>query len=235
MFYYYQVRNHHYKTQAVPQVSCPLCGTQGQLHMSILQKYTWMIGPMAPSARYAIAWCQHCNQYIPKVRWTDEMDAAYMGLKQGLKTPARLYRGLWVMPLVVVAFIATIFFITSISKGRQQKNQAFVQEATLQPRPGDIFQIIQSMGGSAYHTYYKVARTTTDSVYVQESTRRYDSNVKEWDNIPTEAVEYEPEQTAFSLEKIKTMDGMFSQEEDGTYISGIVWGVWRNGELHKKY
>ena len=189
---------------------------------------------MAPSARYAIAWCENCNQYIPKVRWTDDMDTAYVHLKQGLKTPARLYRGLWVMPLLIVALVGGVFLFISLSSGRQKKAQAFVQEATLQPQVGDIFQINHSMGQSTYYTYYKVARTTTDSVYVQESTE-HPTDMKDWDNIPTDATAYETKQTAYSLDKIKSMDGMFSQEENGVPAYGLVWGIWRNGELHKKY
>lgn len=202
--------------------------------MSILQKYTWMVGPMAPSAKYAIAWCENCDKYIPKVKWTDEMDVAYVQLKQGLKTPARLYRGLWVMPLIVIAFIATILLVINITSGRQKKNQAFVQEATLQPRSGDIFQIIHSVDQSTYYTYYKVARTSSDSVYMQEATEHL-SDRKGWDNIPLVTAAYEPKQMAFSLAEIKSMDGMFSWRENGMLANGIVWGVWRNGELHKKY
>ena len=234
MFYYYQIRNHHYKTEAVPNVSCPLCQASGHLHMSILQKYTWMAGPMAPSSKYAIAWCENCDKYIPKVKWTDEMDTAYVQLKQGLKTPARLYRGLWVMPLLIVALIGSVLLFVKISSGRQKKNQNFVLDATLQPRPGDIFQINHSIGQSTYYTYYKVVRASTDSVYIQEAVDQ-PADIKAWDNIPTEAAAYEPEQIAFSLAKIKSMDGMFSREEDGTPVYGLVWGVWRDGELHKKY
>ncbi|RYY25635.1 MAG: hypothetical protein EOP41_05080, partial [Sphingobacteriaceae bacterium] len=74
MFFYYQVRTHHYKTEAVPQLACPVCTVAGQLHISILQKYMWVLGPVAPSAKYAIAYCENCGNYVPKVKWTDEMD-----------------------------------------------------------------------------------------------------------------------------------------------------------------
>jgi hypothetical protein len=233
MFYYYQIRNHHYKTEAAPYVKCPLCGRPGFMHMSIMQKYTWMIGPLAPMAKYAIAWCENCGQYIPRVKWTDEMDTAYVGLKQGLKTPTRLYRGLWVMPLIIVAFIGTLLTVIYTTNHRQQNNQSFVKEVTANPQPGDIFQINHSMGQSTYYTYFKVARTTGDSVYIQEAAE-HPTDMKDWDKeVPTNPTAYVPEEMAFSLSKLREMD-MFTWGPNGTEY-GLVWGVWRNGQLHKKY
>ena len=234
MVYYYQIRNYHHKTEAVPAITCPLCNERGQMQMSILQKYTWMIGPMVPSAKYAIAWCEHCNQYIPRVKWTEEMDERYVQLKKGLKTPARLYRGLWVMPLLLAALIGGILLAVSISTGRHESNQAYVLQATLQPQVGDIFQVNHSQGQSTYFTYYKVTRTGTDSVYVQEATE-HPADMEDWDDIPTSPGAYSTSIKSFSLATIKSMDGMFSMEENGTPAFGLVFGVWRDGKLHKKY
>ncbi len=191
-----------------------------------------MIGPMMPSSKYAIAWCEHCNNYIPKVKWTDEMDIAYGALKQGLQTPGRLYRGLFVFPLAVAAFVGALFLLINLTDNRQKNKAATVKEAIAHPQAGDIFQVLRSDGSRTDYTYYKVSRTNGDSVYLKPSTV-HKSNTKEWDNVPAEESDYQPQEMAFSISQSAKEDMFLSKGEHPEY--DMVWGVWKEGKLIKKY
>ena len=232
MIYYYQVRNHHYKTEKVPLVICPLCRTAGDVHMSIQQKYIWMLGPMAPSSKYAIAYCEHCGNYIPKVKWTNDMDIVYQPLKKGLVTPRRLYRGLWVFPLVVAAFVGIILLVISITDGRQRSNAAAVKEAIANPHPGDVFQVIRNRSNTLDYTYLKVTRSNGDSLYLLPSNVHL-TDRKGWNDVPTEASAYEAQPMVFSLSK-SAAEEMFTYGDMPAEYN-MVYGVWKNGELIKKY
>lgn len=233
MIYYYQLRNLHHKTAAIPRVTCPLCNTTGGLSMSIQQKYVWMIGPMAPSAKYAIAQCAHCEQLIPKVKWTDEMDAAYQLQKKDVKTPRRLYQGIIVMPLLLIGFIGAILLTVRSRSNRQKKQASAVKEAILHPAPGNIFQVIHSAGGSTYYTYFKVQGSAGDSLYLLPSNVQK-SDMTNWDNVPTGTDAYERQPLTVSISKSGN-DDMFTYGSRNAPEYGIIYGIWKNGELIKKY
>lgn len=232
MFYYYQIRNHHYKTETVPLVICPLCHTAGFMHMSVQQKYYWMIGPMAPSSKYAIAWCEHCNNYIAKVKWTNDMDNAYQLLKVGLHTPRRLYRGLFVFPLAIAAFIGIIMLVINLTDNHHANNAAAVKEAIAHPHTGDIFQILQSDGTHINYTYYKVTSAEGDKVSLSPSTV-HKADMNGWDNVPLEANAYQPHEESFSISE-SAKDDMFLLQGDHPEYN-MVYGVYKDGELIKKY
>jgi hypothetical protein len=235
MFYYYQIRTHHHQTEHVPHVVCPVCHTAGHLQMSIMQKYMWMLGPVFPYAKHAVAFCEHCNNYIPKVRWTDEMDSAFQELKQGLKTPGRLYRGLLVFPLAIVLVIGAVMLFVKTKANKQQNNQALIKEAIAHPRKGDIFQITHSDGTNTYYTYFRVAGSQGDSVYFNPSKVRITDvkNMKEWDQIPVESNAYETDVLGFSISGSKESDMFKYKDQVSEY--GIVWSLYRDGTLYKKY
>lgn len=235
MFFYYQTRTHHYKTAAIPHLTCPVCHTASKLNISILQKYMWVLGPVAPSRKYAVAFCEHCSNYITKVKWTDEMDASFRSLKQGLKTPGRLYRGLIVFPLIVAAVIGVTLLFVKGSQRKQQNNQALIKEAIAHPKPGDIFQITHTDGSIADYTYFKVAQINGDSVYVNPSNRHYTSpkDMKKWDEVPTEASAFEPQLMAFSISATQKTDMFTYATQPVEY--GMVWSLFRDGTLYKKY
>ena len=235
MFFYYQVRNHHYKTEAVAHVACPICHTTGHLHISIMQKYMWVLGPVAPSGKFAMAFCEHCNSYIPKVKWTDEMDSAYQGLKHGLKTPRRLYRGLIVFPIVMALIIGTILIYMKVNKNKQQNNQALIVDAVAHPHKGDIFQITHSDGTNTYYTYFKVAGSRGDSIYFNPSSVHITDikKMKEWDEIPVEDNAFEETQLGFSISQSQRSNMFIYNTEPAQY--GIIWSLYRDGHLYKKY
>lgn len=235
MFLYYQVRTHHYKTEAVRQVICPVCNTGGHLQMSIMQKYMWTLGPVAPSSKYAVAFCGHCNHYVPKVKWTDEMDSSFRTLKQGLKTPGRLYRGLLVFPLMIALVVGIALFFIKTDHQKQQNNQVLIKEAISKPRKGDIFQITHTDGTHTYYTYFRVAGSRGDSIYFNPSKVQITDikKMKEWDEVPLTNGAYEQGQIGFSISQSQAAD-MF------TYVSqpvqyGLVWSLYRNGHLYKKF
>lgn len=232
MFFYYQIRSYHHKTEAVPHANCPLCNTTGQLHMSVLQKYMWLLGPIAPSSKYAVAYCEHCGNYIPKVKWTDEMDNDFQLLKKGVKTPGKLYRGLIVFPLAMAVLIGGILLFVKFRNGKQQDNQAFIKEAIAHPRAGDIFQITHTDGSKADYTYYKVAGSKGDSVYLNLG-KAHLTDMKGWDEIPVNNDAYESTPTAFSIKEAQASDMFKFNTEPAQY--GMVWSIYRDGKLYKKY
>lgn len=191
-----------------------------------------MIGPMMPSSKYAIAWCEHCNQYIPKVKWTDEMDIAYQALKHGLKTPRRMYRGLLFIPLGVAAFIGIISLIISLVDNRHKSNAAAVTKAIAHPHPGDIFQILRSNGSQVVYTYFKVSHTNGDSIYLKPSTVQK-SDSKDWDDVPVKESDYQTGEASFSISQSAKNDMFLEEGEHKEY--DMVWGVWSDGKLTKKY
>lgn len=235
MFFYYQIRNHPHKTVAVPEVTCPLCHTAGHVQMNFMQKYAWVLGPIVPSGKFAMAFCEHCNNYVPAVRWTDEMDTVFQNHKRELKTPRRLYRGLIVFPLAMVVIIGAIILFTKVKGNKQQANQALVKEAIAHPRKGDIFQINQSDGTNTNYTYFKVASTRGDSVYIYPSTVHLTDmkDMKQWDEIPVADDAYEKTPIAFSIKQAQTSDMFMYNTQPAQY--GIVWSLYRDGQLYKKY
>lgn len=232
MFFYYQIRNHHYKTEAIPYLTCPVCSVSGHLHMSILQKYMWQLGPVAPSSKYAIAYCESCSNYVPKVKWTDEMDSAYRSLKQGLKTPLRLYRGLLVFPLLVMSLIGGTLLFIKYKDVKRVDNKAFIAQAVAHPLAGDIYQITHTDGQNTYYTYFKVTRSSGDSIYFNPSKIRI-KDVKVWDDIPMDATAYEPKEIAFSISESQKDDMFKYHTQPEEY--GMIWGLWKDGKLYKKY
>jgi hypothetical protein len=235
MFFYYQVRTHHHKTENVLQTACPLCHATGHLYMSIMQKYMWVLGPVAPSAKYAVAFCEHCNNYIPKVKWTNEMDSVYRNLKKDVKTPRRLYRGLIVFPLAIAVLIGAILLFAKVDRHKQDNNQALIKEAIAHPRKGDIFQITHTDGTHVNYTYFKVARVEGDSIYVNESNIYITDpkKMKEWDEIPTNNNAYGTAQVGFSISQAQAADMFTYATQPVRY--GIVWSLYRDGQLYKKY
>lgn len=235
MFFYYQIRNHHHKTEAVPQLTCPVCHTTSQVHISIMQKYMWLLGPIVPSGKFAMALCEHCNNYIPKVKWTDEMDSVFQSLKKDVRTPRRLYRGLIVFPLFIALIVGVILLYVKFSSNKQQNNQALIKEAIAHPRKGDIFQITHSNGTNTYYTYFKVSAIRGDSIYFNPSVVHITDGKKmsEWDEIPVADNAYEQTQIGFSISKSVTSD-MFVYATDPPQY-GMVWSLYRDGHLYKKY
>ena len=235
MFFYYQIRNHHHKTEPVPQLTCPVCHTTGQVQMSIMQKYAWVLGPIAPSGKFAMAFCEQCNNYIPAVKWTDEMDSVFQNLKKDVKTPRRLYRGLIVFPLAVALLIGAIVVFSKVKSNKQQGNQTLVKEAIAHPRKGDIFQINQSDGTNTNYTYFKVADVRGDSVYIYPSTVHLTDmgDMKQWDEIPVADDAYEKTPIGFSISQAQTSDMFMYNTQPAQY--GIVWSLYRDGQLYKKY
>ncbi|MBE7174480.1 MAG: hypothetical protein INR73_28165 [Williamsia sp.] len=235
MFYYYQLRNHHYKTEALPLLLCPLCLHAGSVSMSVMQKYYWLAGPLAPSSRYAIAWCEHCGNYIPKVKWSDEMDLFYNHLKKGTSTPPRLYLGLWVMPLLTAAFVGVLLLAINVSNSRSQSRAAAVTDAVMHPQPGTIFQVVTTTDSNTpLYTYFKVDHAAGDSLYLLPcNVQRTDA--MDWDDVPTAAGSYI--QPPFVVSLPDTAGGssdMFTWGSQG-HKYAIVEGVWTEGKLLKKY
>lgn len=160
------------------------------------------------------------------------MDSTYRSLKQGLVTPRRLYRGLLVFPLIVLALVGCILLFIKYKDVKQVDNKTVIAQAVATPKPGDIFQITHTDGKNTYYTYFKVTRSVGDSIYFNPSKIQI-KDVKIWDNIPTEQSAYEPQEIAFSISESQK-DDMFKYHTQPEQY-GMIWGLWKDGKLYKKY
>jgi hypothetical protein len=72
-------------------------------------------------------------------------------------------------------------------------------------------------------------------VYVNPSNRHFTNpkDMKKWDEIPTEADAFEPEQLAFSISATQKTDMFTYATQPIEY--GMVWSLYRDGTLYKKY
>jgi hypothetical protein len=111
MVLFIEHRSHHHKTVSLTNEVCPLCQEKGKLKLHIMQKYQWMIGPMTPLPKYGVLECDACNKTIPNNKWNDTLDAIYKKEKTTVKTPTKMWRGMWVLPLIFVAFIGALKII----------------------------------------------------------------------------------------------------------------------------
>jgi hypothetical protein len=192
----------------------------------------WVLGPISPSFKYAIAYCENCSNYIPKVKWTNEMDSSYQSLKQGLATPARLYRGLIVFPLTVLLVIITAMLFVKYGNAKKQDNTTLINDAIVHPHHGDIFQITHTDGTNVYYTYFRVAGSKGDSIYFNPS-KVHLKDIKAWDDIPTNNSAYEPQQVGFSIKESQAKNMFVYNTQPIQY--GMVWSLWKDGKLYKKY
>ncbi len=119
MVLFIEHRSHHHKTINLPNECCPLCGEKGKLKLHLMQKYQHMMGPLTPLLKYGVLECDACDSTIPNKKWTDSFDAIYKKEISQIKTPARMWRGMWVLPLVCVALIGIIKVASALDSGRK--------------------------------------------------------------------------------------------------------------------
>jgi hypothetical protein len=112
-------RSHHHKTISLPNETCPLCQEKGKLKLLLMQKYQHVFGPMTPLPKYGVLECDACDQTIPNQKWNDNLDNIYKKEIAQIKTPARMWRGIWVLPLIFVSVIGVIKIASVFDSGRK--------------------------------------------------------------------------------------------------------------------
>lgn len=157
MFIVYQIRSVEHTRNHYPKLACPASSGGGEgVTIVVLQRYVWFIGPMMPSLKYGVAFCDN-GEKIPASKWTPEIRAKYKELKATTKTPLRLWRGMIVIPSFILVLAAFAQF-AKFKKGNDDKAlAAYVAD----PKPGDIF--YASTGGTLVRN--ENSATTTNNVY----------------------------------------------------------------------
>jgi len=125
-----------------------------------------------------------------------------------------------------------VILFVKIGQGKKENNQAFVKNAIIHPKAGDIFQITYTDGTNADYTYYKVARSTRDSIYLNPG-KTHLKSTEQWDKIPIGSDAYEASSVGFSIKQSQDSD-MFTFPTNPPHY-GMVWSLYRDGKLYKKY
>lgn len=234
MIFFYQVRTLTQKTVACTDVTCPLCGHTGGVQLSIHQKYTWLLGPLAPAGKYGLAYCSHCNQQIPAMKWNRQLEQAYQTEKRTVTTPLRLWRGMIVIPVVLVLFVAGGSLLLSQKKRSQQQRASTIKEYAANPQPGDLYQIIvPGKNGGTWYSYAKYVRTQGDTVFVVLLNKLGPANTQ-WAGLDTESA------GAFDVHEVPVVRSMLEKDllisvAGHPNMTMTIWAMKRNGELINKY
>ncbi|MBS0027139.1 hypothetical protein ACTJJ0_11420 [Chitinophaga sp. 22321] len=157
MFIIYQIRSLEHTRKHYPGLACPLANGGGNgVTIVVLQRYVWWLGPMMPSMKYGVAFCDNGDK-IPVAKWTPEITAKYKELKATTKTPLRLWRGMIVIPAIFLVLV----LVAQIAKRTKANDDKEFTEYVNHPQAGDIF--YANTGGTLVRS--ENSATTTNDVY----------------------------------------------------------------------
>lgn len=214
MIFFYQIRTLTHQVVLCPDLVCPLCRETGGVEIGIYQKYAWMIMPMWPEHKYGMAACTHCNQTIPNLKWTDELEQRYDQLKEKIRTPLNLWRGLLINPLLLLAFAGVIagivFIIAQKNKDRTAGNKDLLRTFIAAPKEGDLYRTMIYKDGvnpGFNYTYLRYAGRSGDTLFV-EKLKKEVSTYGNWDKLETTVPD------AFDNKKIPLSYTVFKKNQD---------------------
>ncbi|RQO67720.1 hypothetical protein DBR43_24700 [Pedobacter sp. KBW06] len=214
MFFIYQIRTLTHKVTPCNDLSCPLCGSKAGLELAILQKYAWFLMPMWPEGKFGVAYCGSCQQKIPNVKWTDELEERYYQLKKQTKTPLNLWRGLFINPLLLAAFIGviagTVYILAQGNKRNQIENKVLLSEYIAAPKAGDLYRVavlVTEPTPSYNYTYFRYMNISGDTLFV-EKLKTGLPTYGSWDQLNT------TEPNAFDGKKIPLSHSVFKKNQD---------------------
>ncbi|WP_108808265.1 zinc-ribbon domain-containing protein [Aquimarina spinulae] len=143
----------HLKSERSKTTTCPSCGTQGSLILSVYRVHAhvfWI--PLFPIAKKGTSQCQHCKNVLKTKEMPESVKREYDNLKNNAKGPIWQFAGLG---LIVVLITWGIY------AGREDKKLAL--EYLVSPWVGDIYEYKIKTG--SYSTL-KVMSVSNDSVFV---------------------------------------------------------------------
>lgn len=143
----------HLKTAQSKTATCPSCGTQGSLTISVFRKHAhvfWI--PLFPIGKKGVSQCQHCKNVLETKEMPEPTKREYENLKNETKGPIWQFAGLGV--------IAILIAWGSYASGEDKKLEL---EYIKSPQIGDIYEYKIETG--SYSTL-KVVSVTNDSVFV---------------------------------------------------------------------
>jgi hypothetical protein len=182
MIIFYQIRSQLLKTVDVKNEACPLCKETGKLKLNILEKYMHLFGPINPLGKYAVLECDACDKDIPAKNWNDKLDAIYKKTKAETPTPKRLWRGAWVLG-IVLGFIFGFGIIAQkypelLDRHNTEQSSKDVNEKLNSVKEGDVLAIdfadwetvddLKTMYGMI-----KIVKIEGDNVTIKEYSDRF--------------------------------------------------------------
>jgi hypothetical protein len=170
MIVFYQIRSHKHKSILLENEFCPLCQDKGQLKLYLTQKYTWFFVPILPLQKCGILECDCCKKTIPNQKWNDKLDAIYKKEIKQIKTPARMWRGMLVIPLCFAFAFVLISFLTNGKRHEIRK----VENTNLSLQNiyensiliVGLYDKIKNDNSIYTHSLMKVNRINNDSVFL---------------------------------------------------------------------
>jgi hypothetical protein len=234
MFLFYQIRTLTHTTTDCPGITCPLCGKTGGVRLSIRQRYAWLLGPIAPSPKFGLASCSNCGQQIPAVQWTDELEKTYRTELSKVKTPLRLWRGTWMIPLVIALVVTGGSWLLSQRGRSQQKKATLFTEYVTHPQDGDLYRIVvPGKNGATYYSYAKYLRTAGNTIFVALH-RQLNPADRQWEGMDTGSAD------AFDVQEIPVSRTMLEQSAllsvpGRPNMTMTVWAMERNGTLVSRF
>jgi hypothetical protein len=190
--------------------------------------------PMWPVGKYGVATCNNCSQKIPAIKWTDEIEARYLILKKDVKTPARLWRGLLIVPLLFAAFLSVITWVvmsgSNSYKGSKSSEMAHLKEYIVKPKKGDLYRVMTLSNNQIAYTYLKYAATSGDTLFVYPMKEKV-PGLNQWDKLNEKAPD------AFTNEKIPVnQPALLKQLESWTMqpvtVPITLYGIIRDGQFY---
>lgn len=183
--------------------SCPNCGTQGSLKLSVFRKHAhifWI--PMFPIGKKGEAECQNCQSTFDSDAMPDEVKRDYNHLKdQSSSGPIWQFAGL--------GLIAVLMVFGTFNSNRIQKAEL---EYIAAPKVGDVYEYEIESG--SYSTM-KVIEVSADSVFVKPNEYEINKRTKMYKiDKPENYAEFS---FSMSLEQLKEM-----------HTSGDIFGIDRD-------
>ena len=214
MIFFYQIRTLTHQVTSCPDLTCPLCGSRGGVEIGIYQKYAWMLMPMWPEHKFGMAACTRCNHTIPNLKWTDELEQRYYQLKEETRTPLRLWRGIFINPLLLLVFAGTIgglvFLLAGKNKRKAAEDEVLLAKYIAAPKAGDLYRTMVYINGTHpgfNYTYFRYAGISGDTLFV-EKLKKEVHTYGDWDKLDT------TEPDAFDNKKIPLKYAVFKKNQD---------------------
>lgn len=242
MIIVYQIRSMEHTRKHYPDLACPAANGGGTgVTVAVLQRYIWFVGPMMPSLKYGVAFCDN-GERIPASKWTPEITAKYKELKAGTRTPLRLWRGLIVIP----SFILVLALFARITKFKKDRGDKEVAALVADPKVGDIFYAnnggrLVVDGNSARATddvyaLFKVTNISGDSIYVvpgnASRTGTADKPINPytsgfWEDLEKETNTYSAAPVIISLKSLHQYQYFFRLPREAQSSPGRVYNIVR--------
>lgn len=143
----------HLKSAQSKTATCPSCGTQGSIVLSVYRKHAhifWI--PLFPIGKKGVSECKHCKNVLKSNEMPDTIKNEYINLKNDAKGPVWQFAGL--------AIFAILVMWIGYSSGENEKLEL---EYISAPTKGDIYEYKVETG--SYSTL-KVISVSNDSVFV---------------------------------------------------------------------